>query len=232
MNIALILAGGTGSRIGARCPKQFLKIGGREIILRTIDAFERHPQINHIGIVCASEWISHLSRLTDKEAFQKLLPLTEGGGNRTESSYKGLHMLEERFSSDDIVLIHDAARPFVTEKIISENIACAKRHGACVTAIPAQDTVYESCDGKFAGDIPDRRRLFVAQTPQSFRLSVIRDAYQRLPSAAVPTDDGGVCLLAGIPVAFAKGDPRNIKITSPADLTAAEAYCKEDFYGE
>ena len=120
----------------------------------------------------------------------------------------------------------------MTERIISDNIACAEKRGACVTVTPARDTVYESGDGKSAGQILDRSRLFAAQTPQSFRLSIICDAYQKLPAGTCPTDDGGVCLLAGIPVAFVDGDSRNIKITSPADIAAAEAYCKEDFYGE
>lgn len=229
MNIALILAGGTGERMSAGLPKQFLPVAGRPMLLRTLDAFESHPEIDRIAVVCGASWAAHLRSLLDAECYRKLTGGTaviDGGRDRRESSFRGVEALLRECAPDDIVLIHDAARPLVSHRIISDCIAAAAEQGACAAAIPVTDTIYHCPDGGRIGDIPDRRTLFAAQTPQAFRLSLIHGAHCAWNGEPV-TDDAGLLLAQGIPVRLVPGDVRNIKLTNPGDLPLAERYLTE-----
>lgn len=224
MNIALILAGGQGSRMGSKLPKQFLDLDGIPVILRSIAAFEHHPEIDAIAIVCGDVWAERLHTLLERSGFQKICAVIPGGSTRRESSFLGLTELTHRFSAEDIVLIHDAARPLVSARIIHDCITAARQYHACTAVIPSQDTLLESADKQTALAVPDRSRLFAVQTPQAFRLGLIHDAHQRTDDSAAVTDDAGLLLAQQIPVHLVEGEKRNLKITSPEDLLLAELY--------
>ena len=165
MNIALILAGGQGARMGSKLPKQFLLLEGKPVIIRSIEAFERHPDIGAICVVCGEPWSGRLKYQIEQAGFRKVCAVIPGGATRRESSFLGLEYLTRHYAGTDIVLIHDAARPLVTQRIISDNIACAARHQACTTVIPAQDTLLESLNQKNGPFRPGPEPFFCRTNP-------------------------------------------------------------------
>lgn len=224
-NIALILAGGTGSRMGSEIPKQFLTLSNsKEIIVMSIDAFESVKEIDKILIVCHANYLDKLKKLIDKQHYKTPVSIITGGNTRQESSFIGLKALKKEFNNDDIVLIHDAARPFVSKRIILENIKTAKTNGACTTVIPTQDTLIYSNNGNEALYIPDRSKMYSVQTPQTFRLSLIYNAHKNVNKETVFTDDSGILLTQDVQVSLVIGDKKNIKITSYEDIKIANSF--------
>ncbi|MBP5665981.1 MAG: 2-C-methyl-D-erythritol 4-phosphate cytidylyltransferase [Clostridia bacterium] len=228
MNFAICLAGGTGSRMGAKRPKQFLTAGGKPIIVHTLSVFEECAQIDGIVVVCVPDWCEYCRKLLEKYGFTKVISVVPGGETRAESSAAGVAEVEAFLEVRGVtgekrkrhtVLIHDAARPFITGKIVRDNIKAAKKEGACETVIPVTDTVVAGTDG-FADKIVPRQGLFRAQTPQSFRLDVISDAFAKYDPErdGQVTDDAEIVLRAGGKVVFVEGSVKNVKITSPEDL--------------
>ncbi|MBR5005722.1 MAG: 2-C-methyl-D-erythritol 4-phosphate cytidylyltransferase [Clostridia bacterium] len=228
MNFAICLAGGTGSRMGAKKPKQFLTAGGKPIIVHTLSVFEECSQIDGIVVVCVPDWCEYCRKLLEKYGFTKVISVVPGGETRAESSAAGVAEVEAFLEVRGVtgekrkrhtVLIHDAARPFITGKIVRDNIKAAKKEGACETVIPVTDTVVAGTDG-FADKIVPRQGLFRAQTPQSFRLDVISDAFAKYDPErdGQVTDDAEIVLRAGGKVVFVEGSVKNVKITSPEDL--------------
>lgn len=222
MNIALIVAGGSGLRIGGEMPKQFLEVCGKSIIIHCMEAFDRHTGIDEIIAVCQPEHMQLLCQQTEKFGVRKLQRIVEAGATRRESVLNGLKAVGDERA---IMLIHDAARPLVSEKIISDNIAAAISCGAAVTAIPAVDTMFISQDGLFAGQSLERNRLYSAQTPQSFRLAIIMGAHLMADGAGGTdaTDDCQLALAAGHKVEIVQGSERNFKVTTPGDLDRLRA---------
>ncbi len=229
MNLALILAGGSGTRMGGP-PKQFQLLGGKELIAYSIEACALSSAIDAICIVCRNEYRQKTMQLASDHAHGKKLLFSDAGENRRASSYNGVLELAKYYEPDDVVLIHDAARPFLSQSIIDENILLAMDYSACTTAYAARDTMYYSEDGKTMNAVYDRSRCFHAQTPQSFRLGLILRAHEHCEKqgAADITDD--IMLVSSLfenmgtaakPV-FAKGSPENMKITEPSDLLLAE----------
>ncbi len=237
MNYALVLAGGVGSRMGADIPKQFIEVGGKPIIVYSLEAFSTHSEIDGIFVVCIEEWQERLKEDIKRFSVEKILGVLPQGRDRRESSYIGVNavwdyvLCEEKESSDTVVLIHDAARPLVTRDIISRNIADAKKYGGCETVCSMNDTVVKSIDGMAHGitDIVPRKELFRVQTPQSFVLKEIKaahDAYGKIAEksgAPEITDDAGLMLYVGKSVKLTEGSGLNIKVTSKDDLVLAEA---------
>ncbi len=228
MNFAICLAGGTGSRMGAKKPKQFLTAGGKPIIVHTLSVFEECAQIDGIVVVCVPDWCEYCRKLLEKYGFTKVISVVPGGETRAESSAAGVAEVEAFLEVRGVtgekrkkhtVLIHDAARPFITGKIVRDNIKAAKKEGACETVIPVTDTIVAGTDG-FADKIVPRQGLFRAQTPQSFRLDVISDAFAKYDPErdGQVTDDAEIVLRAGGKVVFVEGSVKNVKITSPEDL--------------
>ncbi|NLY90578.1 MAG: 2-C-methyl-D-erythritol 4-phosphate cytidylyltransferase [Firmicutes bacterium] len=229
MNVAVILAGGTGSRMGiVDKPKQFIDVYGKPIIVHTLEVFDNHPEIDAIAVVCLSEWMDDLRILLRKYEINKVRWLIEGGETRQLSVYNAVKTLSPECTDDDIIVVHDSVRPLVTHKIISNNIACAKQFGAVDTVVPSADTIVKSVDGEKIKEVPARRELYLGQTPQSFRLSLLRDAHQKAMAEKNlnSTDDCQLVLDLGAEVHLVQGEKLNFKITSFEDLLLLKAVIK------
>lgn len=221
MNVALILAGGNGTRMGASVPKQFIQLSGKPILIYTLEAFASHPEIDEICLICPRDSIDYTKELIVKYNIPKVSRVVPGGAARRESSKIGIFKLMEDHSEDDIVLIHDAARPNVSARIISDNIASAQENGACETAVRTSDTIAVSADGKHIQSIPDRSVLYNVQTPQTFRLGLIYKAHafaDANENFKEVTDDAALILQSGGEMFLVEGDRLNIKITTEEDL--------------
>ena len=232
MVYAAVLAGGIGSRMGADLPKQYLKIGGDggiPIIALSVRKFVSHPAVAHTVILTPGDWVSYTQDL-----LAEYLPDTSrytviaGGETRNDTLYNSLMFFEEHFSvSDtDVILTHDAVRPFVTERIIDDNIRLAEQYGGCNTVIPATDTIMESKGGEVIEAIPNRADLYQVQTPQSFNLRKLRGLMESLTDeeAAILTDGSKIFLMRGEPCYLVQGEVYNIKITYPTDMAIANAF--------
>ena len=213
---AIVLMGGTGSRFGGDVPKQFVLLGDRRVYLHTLEAFKKIAFFDEILLVCHPGWIDTVA---DEVLGAKVVA---GGKTRQESSYLGL----QGFSSiPDIVCIHDAVRPFVSEKIIQENIAQAILHGAVDTCIPSADTLVYAPGGVKIVGIPKREEYLRGQTPQTFRFDLIWDAHQTAIKDGIvnSSDDCSLVLRRGHSVYVVTGSESNLKITTEYDLWTAQA---------
>ena len=183
----IILAGGQGTRMGnAERPKQFMEIGKKPIIIHTIEKFAIHSAFDKVIVLSPRAWISHT-----RDLIRKYIPrssnvvVVQGGSTRNETIMNGIRYIEENFGLDDntIIVTHDSVRPFVSHRMIEENIRAAQECGACDTVIPATDTIVESAGHQFISSIPDRSTMYQGQTPQSFRAKKLRDIYESLTAA-------------------------------------------------
>jgi len=216
MEVGIILMGGSGQRLGGAVPKQFRHIGGVPIYLHTLQRFLESGLFGQIVLVCHPEWTGRVrSEIPDSE----IITVVPGGATRQESSRLGLQACP---AGTKIVVIHDAVRPFVSERILRENIETARLYGAADTCIPSADTIVRSEDGKFIAEIPLRSQYFRGQTPQTFSFDLICEAHQKTAKANA-SDDCALVLEMKRPVAMVVGDEANSKITTEADLSAAEA---------
>lgn len=206
---AIILIGGQGERLKSDRPKQFLMLGDKPIYRHALDTIERSGLFHEIILVCHPEW-------TDLIAEESI----PGGKTRQESSYKGLLGFKKR---PDLVLIHDGVRPFVSEKILKENIDRAIQFGAVNTCIPTADTLVYAPKG-ILSSIPKRIDYLRGQTPQTFRMEWILNAHKKAVEEGIEnaTDDCQLVLRLGYPVHIVNGEERNIKITTELDLIIAE----------
>lgn len=228
-NYAVILAGGTGSRMGnVDRPKQFIEVYGKPIIVYTLETFSMHPEIDKIVIVSLKEWHDDVKALVRKFEINKVAAIIEGGETRQLSVYAAIQYLNENIEKDDIVLVHDAVRPLISQKIISENIRLAKEYGAVDTVVPSADTIVQSIDKEKITDIPKRNQYFLGQTPQSFKFSILNAAHEFFMSQSdlETTDDCKLVLHMGHPVMLTQGDKLNFKITTFEDLMLFKALIK------
>jgi 2-C-methyl-D-erythritol 4-phosphate cytidylyltransferase len=229
MNIAMILAGGMGARMGiVEKPKQFIDVYGKAVIVHTLEAFDNHPSIDYIAIICLEEWFDDLKILLRKYEINKVKWIIKGGATRQESIYNGINALSEECAKDDIIVIHDSVRPLISHKIISDNISGAIQYGAVDTVIPATDTIVRSIDDQKITDIPVRKELYLGQTPQSFKFSLIQEAHNFANNNNVQnaTEDCQLVLKMGRDVHLVAGDKMNFKITSFDDLLFLKAIVK------
>jgi 2-C-methyl-D-erythritol 4-phosphate cytidylyltransferase / 2-C-methyl-D-erythritol 2,4-cyclodiphosphate synthase len=217
---AILVAAGRGLRAGAGGPKQYRTIGGQTVIYRAMEAFCRHPDVFAVQPVVNPD-----DAVIFNEAVAGLRhqPPTNGGATRQASVHAGLEALADE--KPDIVLIHDAARPFVTAAVISRAIDAAGRTGAAIPAIAVIDTIKLTGEAGNVEATPDRARLRIAQTPQAFRFDVILDAHRRAARDGRGdfTDDAALAEWAGLTVATFEGDPANMKLTTPEDFIREEA---------
>ncbi len=229
MVIGAIFAGGSGSRMGcAKTPKQYLPLGEKPVILHTIEKFYANPGLDKILILCPEHWLQATRVLLEERYGQTdSIAVAIGGQDRTTTLDRALGYIQEHFALDDetIIVTHDAVRPFVTQRIINENIKLAKLTGACGTYIPACDTIAESDDGERVSFVPERGRMWQTQTPQSFNLKKLKTVLAQLTPAQLTnlTDVCAAFSLKGEPVRIVRGEVFNLKITYPYDLTVANA---------
>lgn len=220
-----MLAGGQGTRMGTELPKQFLLLDGEPILIRTLRPFLACGQIRKIYVVTPADWIRYTKERI-QEAFPKeeRLEVIEGGADRSESLMQAIRALEREgiLKEDPILITHDAVRPFVTEAMLLDNIRVCEAEGACVTLIPATDTIVTSRDGRFVDTVPDRNTMYQMQTPQTFKARTFKRCYEALgpEERRIVTDASRVLLSGGVPVAMVEGRRNNIKITFPEDLPA------------
>ena len=179
MNIALIIAGGRGMRMGQEIPKQFLTINDKPVIAYTMEAFEKHPDIDVIAVVCVEGWESILGAYARQYRITKLRHIIPGGENGQGSIRNGVFELEKHYAPDDLVLIHDAIRPMVSQDIISGCIATAREHGSAIVTVPCQEAMLETRDQLSTHSAYPRENLKRTQTPQAFPIGVICDAHRR-----------------------------------------------------
>jgi 2-C-methyl-D-erythritol 4-phosphate cytidylyltransferase len=221
--VAVVLGGGTGQRLGAAQPKQLLELSGKSLLEHCVAAFCAAPGIDEVLVVMAAGYVDQVkAMLASYELVTAVLP---GGAARSDSTRAALAALGS--AAECGVLFHDAARPLVDQRIIASCVsALLDGHGAVGTAVPSSDTIVVVSD-RVMTEIPPRERLWRCQTPQAFRLSVIRRAHELAAADPdyTPTDDCGVVLryLPDVPVHIVEGSERNIKVTYPGDLAVAEA---------
>ena len=226
MVIAALLAGGSGSRMGGSKPKQFLELGGVPVLTHSLRAFVQSGLVDACVVCVPVGYVAETEKLVlPEERLHCPVLVYSGGETRSETLYRVLaHLDALDLLQDSVVLTHDAVRPFVTKKMIADNIAAATKVGACNTCVPATDTIFLSADGKTVDSVPDRSTVFHAQTPQSFRGEELYAMCCALPAEefARMTDGCSVYAWFGRPVALVEGDRDNIKITWPEDLARAE----------
>lgn len=227
MNIAVIFAGGIGTRMNSRAlPKQFLKLYGKEIIIYTLEHFENHPEIDAIAVACVEGWIPFLEELLEKYRFNKVKKVVPGGTTGQDSIYRGLKAAEEIADGEkSIVLIHDGVRPLINEELITECIRTVKEKGSAITTAPVIETIICSEEEQKVGGIIDRSKCLVARAPQCFWLSEILDNHEkaRREGKLDFIDSASIMSYYGKELFIVDGPVENIKITTPMDFYTFKA---------
>lgn len=218
-NVAVVLAGGSGARVGLDVPKQLLKVAGRTIIEHTVEALHDCAEIDEIYVVMAADHLPVVRDLIGAQRFPRVTKLLAGGRDRNESTRNALEALGEQECN---VLFHDAVRPLVSKRVLQDCLEALQTYEAVDVAIASADTIVRVDEDENIVDIPDRQWLRRGQTPQGFRLSVIRKAYEIAATSSDlrATDDCGVVLhcLPDVPIHVVRGDEQNMKVTYPVDL--------------
>lgn len=234
MVYGVILAGGVGSRMGGDKPKQYLNIKNKPIIIYTIEKFFTVSEFEKIIVLCPKQWVEHTKNLIEKHIapIGDKVAVIEGGETRNETIMNAIKFIDEQGNLDDdtIIVTHDSVRPFVTHRIILENIESAKQYGACDTVVPATDTIVESDDNKQISVIPDRSKMYQGQTPQSFNAMKLKNMYYSLTEdeKKILTDAAKIFVIKGEPVALVQGETYNMKITYPYDLRVAKSLLEDE----
>lgn len=234
MVYGVILAGGIGSRMGGDKPKQYLTVKGKPIIVYTIEKFFASPELEKIIVLCPKQWVEHTKNLIEKHIAPAAdrIAVIEGGDTRNETIMNAIDYIEKEGNLDDstVIVTHDSVRPFVTHRIIQENIECAKKYGACDTVVAATDTIVESADGEIISDIPERSRMYQGQTPQSFNAVKLKNIYNALSAQEknILTDAAKIFVMKGEKVALVQGETFNMKITYPYDLRVAKSLLEDE----
>ncbi len=232
MIYAAIVASGTGKRMGADIPKQFLPIGGKPIIVRTFERFLNVLDIDLIYAAVSGDWIEKTKDMCAEFGLDtKRIRLIEGGSSRTDSVYKLLCQIEQEngVADGDVVLTHDGVRPFVSEWGIIQSIEAMKHMDGVTLCCESTDTILYSENGEVIDKVPNRSKLFRAQTPQTFKLKTLLDAYRSLDDEQKShlTDTASIFTSVGLPVGLIRGSDRNIKITTPFDMKLAQIMAQD-----
>lgn len=225
----VILAGGKGSRMGnVEKPKQFMELGGKPILVHTVEKFVIQPGFDEIIVLSPKQWLNHT-----QDILRKYIPgvdkirVIAGGDTRNETIMNAIDYIEKQFGLTDetIIVTHDSVRPFISHRILEENIQAAMEYGACDTVVPATDTIVCSENGEIISDIPDRSKMYQGQTPQSFKAKKLKELYESLSDKEkeILTDACKIMVLKGEKVQLIEGEVCNIKITYPYDMKVAEA---------
>ena len=229
MVTALIIAGGKGTRMQQEIPKQFIQVKGKPVIIYTLEAFEAHPQIDSIAVVCIDGWQNMLKAYAKQFNINKLVHIIDGGSSAQESIFKGLRGLKGHQKEDDIVIIHDGVRPMIDSDVISDVIQVCERHGNAVSSMPYNEQIFvidekdQSTTKKF---IP-RETLRRVSTPQAYHFGELLDAYEKAFAEGIGIAGSHytntMMVELGKTLHFAVGSDKNIKLTTPENLEIFEA---------
>lgn len=221
MNIAVILAGGTGTRVGGEIPKQYVEVAGKPVICYCLETFALHLGIDAIQIVADSSWYTYLERWVADEAVQKKWKgFSRPGKTRQLSILNALEDACRYASEEDWVMVHDAARPFLTHDFITESLVKANGHDGVLPVLPMKDTVYFSQNGSSVSSLLDRNNIFAGQAPEIFKLKKYYEANKSLLPDEILKINGSTepAILAGMDIVMIDGDEENFKITTKRDL--------------
>ena len=227
MNIALLLAGGTGSRMGLDVPKQYVTVGGRMLITRTLERLYWHHRIDDVRIVAAMEWRAKIREEQDAFIFSrasknavKFRGFSAPGETRQLSVLNGLRDIARDASEEDVVIVHDAARPLVSHRLLSAGMAAMAHHDGIMPVLPMKDTVYECADGVHITKLLRREHIVAGQAPEFFRLGKYLKANEALSRKAMLAVNGATepAIMAGMDIGIIPGEELNFKITTPEDL--------------
>ncbi len=215
-------------------PKQYLTIKDKPIIIYTLEKFVACPGLEKIIVLCPKQWVEHTKNLVAKyiKPAEDSIAVIEGGSSRNETIMNAIRFIEAegKLNDETIIVTHDSVRPFVTHRILQENISAAKEYGACDTVVPATDTIVEAVDNKVISSIPDRSKMYQGQTPQSFKALKLKNMYESLSDEEkeILTDAAKIFVIKGEKVALVDGEPHNIKITYPYDLRVAKSLLEDE----
>lgn len=220
-NIAIIFAGGTGSRMGSELPKQFLKVNGNEIIIHTLNRFEENENIDEIYVACISDWIPYLENLVKRSSITKVKRIFPGGKTGQDSIFIGLSEVL-KVHDNAIVLIHDGVRPLITNEVINRCIEGVNMYGNAITATPCFETPIVSSDGILVESMPERKTVYTAQAPQCFYLQDLYNVHveerKTNPNYEGIVDSCGLMFKYGVKCHLIEGNRGNIKVTTPEDF--------------
>lgn len=227
MNIALLIAGGSGNRMGQDIPKQFMYVDGCPIIIHTMNCFQKHPDIDSIAVVCLKGWETVLQAYANQFNINKLKWIFPGGNSGMQSIRNGIYGLKDNgCTAEDLVLIHDSVRPLLGQDIISNNIATCKAYGYAITGIQCREAILESEDGFSAMKSIPRDKLIRTQTPQTFKLGNILKVHEEAKIKGIKDSVASCTLIAevgGREMHIVPGSEKNIKITTVEDLEILKA---------
>lgn len=220
MNLTILLAGGRGNRFSSEKPKQYIEIAGKPVIVYTLEAFQRCEEIDAIIIVCAKDWMEFVEGVVDQYSISKCVSVTKGGETSFDSLWNGLEEAKRYCHDNDVIVIHEAVRPFVTQSMIHSGIRNCNIRGNSVTAVTGNEALLYSDDG-FSGDIYyDRSKLFQVQMPQFYRYSLIIECFEKANSLGLKSQSVNTLMveLGFIPLYINEGSLWNIKLTYIEDL--------------
>jgi len=234
MNVALIIAGGVGSRVGADKPKQFVEVFGRPVLAYTIESFEKHPLIDKIELVCIESWIDEVEKYKDRYGFSKIHEIVKGGSFVQESIFNGIKALSKNLKDDDIVIIHDGVRPLIEEEVITDVITVAKEKGNAVSSLPYNEQIFVIDDEYSTSRYIPRDTLRRVSTPQAYHYGELSDVYHEAFEKEIgiygSSYTNTLFCDMGRKLYFAKGSDKNIKLTTKDDFKLFRGFLsdKED----
>lgn len=230
MNTAIILSGGVGTRMGTQCPKQYLTVKNQPIISYCLDIFQNHAEIDSIVVVAAEEWQPFITEWMQRKAVTKFSCFAPAGRTRQHSIYNGLKAAKSCTPNDGVVIIHDAARPLVSDQIISDCLTAACEDGGAMPVITVKDTVYFSRNGQQIDNLLDRSCLYAGQAPEAFRFGEYLAIHDSVSDDEIAATVGTsqIAYNHGMKVRMVKGSERNLKITTAEDLNTFEAILSEN----
>ena len=230
MNVAIIIAGGVGSRMGMDIPKQFIHIYGKPVIIYTLEGFQRHPEIDAIEVVCLAGWEETLKGYALQYGITKLKWVTTGGASGQESIRNGVYNLEGQLKADDIAIVHDGIRPMVDSSVLSDILRVCRLHGNGVTSTPYNEQIFRILDDFSTREYIPRETLRKVATPQAYSYGLLLRSYKRAFAENIGITGSAytntMMVDLGEPLYFAAGSDKNIKLTSKDDLELFKAYLR------